>query len=140
MVMPLELIDFITPLYDLYDTDEDEEENVEVENVEGNKNGVYKTHHYTNKKNKVVDHTACLLLAHTTTVLEELVTSDSLRRCASRVSNQTYQPRDAGLQITIHTPPLLQQGRPMYPSVPAPLGFVPRTFVLSVSPIPSSRI
>jgi hypothetical protein len=42
MVMPLELIDFITPLYDLYDTDEDEEENVEVENVEddGNKNGV----------------------------------------------------------------------------------------------------
>jgi hypothetical protein len=41
MVMPLELIDFITPLYDLYDTDEDEEENVEVENVEeSNKNGV----------------------------------------------------------------------------------------------------
>jgi hypothetical protein len=33
MVMPLELIDFITPLYDLYDTDEDEEENVEEENV-----------------------------------------------------------------------------------------------------------
>jgi len=32
---------------------------------------VYKIHHYTNKKNKVVDHTACLL-AHTTTVLQEL--------------------------------------------------------------------
>jgi hypothetical protein len=30
LVMPLELIDFITPLYDFYDTDE---ENVEVENV-----------------------------------------------------------------------------------------------------------
>ena len=33
MIMPLELIDFITPLYDFYDTDEEEVE-------EGNKNGV----------------------------------------------------------------------------------------------------
>ena len=26
MIMPLELIDFITPLYDFYDTDEEDEE------------------------------------------------------------------------------------------------------------------
>ena len=38
LVMPLELIDFITPLYDLYDTDEEEEEETKVE--DGNKNGV----------------------------------------------------------------------------------------------------
>ena len=31
MIMPLELIDFITPLYDFYDTDEEEGE--ESENV-----------------------------------------------------------------------------------------------------------
>ena len=35
LVMPLELLDHISPLYDFYDTDEEEEE---VE--EGNKNGV----------------------------------------------------------------------------------------------------
>ncbi len=38
MVLPLELIDFITPLYDLYDTDEEEEEETKVE--DDNKNGV----------------------------------------------------------------------------------------------------
>ena len=100
---------------------------------------VYKDPPLTKKKNKVVDHTACLL-AHTTTVPEELVMSDSLRRCASRVSNQNIPVlRHWSTNHNTH-PPLLQQGRPMYPSVPAPLGFVPRTFVLFVSPIPSSRI
>jgi hypothetical protein len=34
LVMPLQLIDFITPLYDFYDTDEEDEEDEEVENVE----------------------------------------------------------------------------------------------------------
>ena len=48
---------------------------------------VYKDPPLTKKKNKVVDHTACLL-AHTTTVPEELEMSASLRRCASRVSKQ----------------------------------------------------
>jgi hypothetical protein len=31
MLIPLEFIDFITPLYDLYDTDEDEDEDEEEE-------------------------------------------------------------------------------------------------------------
>jgi hypothetical protein len=43
MVMPLELIDFITPLYDFYDTDEEgtEDERESGQDTDGgNKNGV----------------------------------------------------------------------------------------------------
>ena len=66
---------------------------------------VYKDPPLTKKKNKVVDHTACLL-AHTTTVPEELVMSDSLRRCASRVSNQNIPAlRHWSTNHNTHPPP-----------------------------------